>query len=95
MDIGKFSYYSRKVHRLSLLFVIVLGLIQMITGLLMKYPDWLPLVDQTDIRVLHYQTATWFALVFGLQMLSGIIMYLSPWLIKILHKSPTPPNLPG
>lgn len=82
MDIGKLSYYSRKFHRVSLLFVVILGLIQMTTGLLMKYPNWLPFADQTGIRLLHYQTATWFAIAFGVQMVTGVVMYLVPFIIK-------------
>lgn len=93
MDIGKFTYYSRRIHRLSLLFVIILGLIQMLTGLTMKYPGWYPFFDQTATRLLHFQTSGWFAFAFGIQMITGIIMYFSPWLQKTFRK-PILPQTP-
>ncbi len=82
MDIGRLSYYARKIHRLSLWFVVVLGLAQMITGLTMKYPSWFPFFDQNSVRLLHFELAGWFALVFGVQMATGIIMYLTPWFLR-------------
>ena len=88
MNIGKLSYYSRKVHRWSLWFVVILGLIQMITGLTMKYPNMFPFLDQGSVRLLHFQTAGYFALAFGTQMLTGIIMYITPWIIRHLTRLP-------
>ncbi len=93
MDPGKLSYYSRKLHRWSLIFVVVLGLIQMTTGLAMKYPGWFPFVDQGGARLLHFQTAGYFALAFGIQMITGIIMYITPWLLKTFRKPSGPTNL--
>lgn len=90
MDVGKLSYHARKIHRWSMWFVICLGLIQMITGLTMKYPQWFPFFDQSSVRLLHFQTAGWFSLAFGVQMLTGILMYLAPWLLKNMRR-PTPP----
>lgn len=95
MDIGRLSYYARNIHRLSLFFVIALGLTQMITGLSMKYPEWFPFMDQGAVRLLHFQTAGYFALVFSIQMLTGIIMYVTPWLLKIFRKPQQPTKLPN
>lgn len=95
MIIGKLSYYSRKIHRLSLWFVVILGLIQMITGLTMKYPVWFPFFDQGSVRLLHFQTAGYFALAFGIQMLTGLIMYIAPWLLKKFRTPPPPTKLPN
>ncbi len=95
MNIGKLSYYSRKIHRLSLWFVVILGLVQMVTGLTMKYPEAFPFFDQPSVRLLHFQTAGYFALAFGIQMLTGIIMYITPWLLKTFRKSPPPTKLPN
>ena len=92
MNIGKLSYYARKVHRWSLWFVVVLGLIQMVTGLAMKYPTVFPFLDQGSVRLLHFQTAGYFALAFGVQMLTGLIMYITPWLLKKMT-APPPPKL--
>lgn len=67
----------------------------MTTGLTMKYPQVFPFFDQTSVRLLHAQTAGYFALAFGIQMLTGIIMYLTPWLLKKFRTSPPPSNLPN
>ncbi len=87
MDMGKISFYSRKIHRLSLWFVVGFGLVQMMTGLTMKYPLLFPFIDPLAARILHFQTATYFTLAFGIQMITGIIMYLTPWLLKHGQKS--------
>ncbi|MBI5019777.1 hypothetical protein HZB58_05925 [Candidatus Gottesmanbacteria bacterium] len=94
MDIGKLSYYSRKIHRLSLWFVVTLGLVQMATGLAMKYPQWLAFFNQESIRLLHFQTASWFAIAFGAQLTTGMVMYFIPMIIKYKQKKRTtnPPS---
>ena len=93
MDIGKLSYYSRKLHRWSLLFVIVLGLVQMMTGLALRYPEFFSFLDQGSMRLLHFQTASYFSIAFGIQMLTGVIMYLTPWLLKRMSKPVQPTKL--
>jgi thiosulfate reductase cytochrome b subunit len=93
MDIGRVSYYSRRVHRVVMLFVIVLGLIQMATGTVMKYPQLFPFVDQTSVRVLHFDVATYFSIAFVIQIVTGVIMYMSPKLIKALRKPSPPPTV--
>ena len=92
MNIGKFSYYSRIVHRLSLIPVVILGLIQMVTGLAMKYPQWFSFLDQTAVRLFHFQVAGYFSLVFAIQILTGLTMYCVPWVIRKMRK-PLPPPL--
>lgn len=75
-------YYAKKIHRWSLWFVVVLGLVQLVTGLTMKYPQLFPFIGELSARSLHRQTATYFAIFFGIQMLTGLVMYIIPWLIK-------------
>lgn len=87
---SNFFNWSRKIHRWSLWFVIVLGLVQLVTGLTMKYPQLFHFIDEPTARGLHRQTATYFAVFFGIQMLTGIIMYITPWLLKITRKSSSP-----
>lgn len=94
MNPGKLSYWSRKIHRWSLGFVIVLGLVQLVTGLAMKYPGVFPFVNQSGSRLLHVQTATYFAVAFGIQMLTGIIMYVIPFILKRRGKSRPPLTQP-
>lgn len=93
MNLPKLSFYARKVHRLTLLFIVVLGFLQLVTGLAMKYPSWFGFLDQGTVRVLHFDLAGWFGLVFGIQMLTGIIMYVVPMLIrKSQQNKQTPPQ---
>ena len=93
MDLGKLSYYSRKIHRVSLWFVVILGLIQMVTGLTMKYPNLFAFFDQGEIRILHFQNAGYFSVAFGLQMLTGLILYATPWLLKLRIRGGNPPKV--
>lgn len=86
MDTGKITYYARRVHRFVLLLVVVLGLVQMITGLTLRYPEALPMIGQEQARLLHFQTALYFSVVFGLQMITGLVMYITPWVVKRLQK---------
>jgi len=95
MNLNKLFSYSRKLHRWSLLFVVILGLIQMITGLAMRYPIFFSFLNQNGVRLLHFQTATYFSIAFGIQMLTGIIMYLIPWLIKRANKPTGSIKLPN
>lgn len=87
MNLGKFNYYSRRIHRLSLWFVVILGLVQLVTGLTIKYPDFFSFIDPVAARLLHGQTATYFAIFFGIQMLTGLVMYLTPWILKMTRKN--------
>lgn len=91
MGIGKLHVFARTLHRWSLWFVVILGLVQMTTGLTMKYPGMVPFVDPTGARLLHVQTAGYFALFFGIQMLTGMLMYITPWLSK-KNRPPQPPT---
>ena len=94
MDIGKLSYYSRKVHQFCLLFIIIFGLIMMLTGTAMKYPQLVPFLDPTQARMTHNTVSTYFSIVFAIMMATGIIMYLTPWILKTFRKPSKPTNLP-
>ncbi|MEK7533689.1 MAG: hypothetical protein AAB542_04610 [Patescibacteria group bacterium] len=91
MNLGKLSYYSRKIHNWSLWFVVGTGLIQVSTGIIMRHPALFPLVDYGAIRFLHFQTATYFSVAFAAQMITGLVMFVTPWILKHLHKTPLQP----
>ncbi len=94
MNIGKLSYYSHKIHRLLVVIIVILGLIMMTTGATMKYPQLIP-IDPTQARHIHNTVSTYFSLVFGTMILTGLIMYITPWLIKTFRGPPKPTNLPN
>ncbi len=92
MNIGKVSYYARRTHRILLLVIVVIGLIMMITGATMKYPLLIP-IDPIQARILHNSVSTVFSFVFFGMMLTGLIMYITPWIIKRSQKPTTQPPL--
>lgn len=86
MNLGKISFYARKIHNWSLFFVVILGLIQMITGIVMRYPMTFAFIDEVASRMLHFQTATYFSIAFGIQMITGLIMYATPFILKRINR---------
>ena len=91
MNIGKLSYYARKTHRILMILIIVTGGIMMATGMTMKYPDLSP-IDPQAARQIHNTVSTAFGLVFSGMMLTGLVMYMTPWFIKIYQKPIPPPK---
>lgn len=68
---------AKKIHRLLILFVTILGLAMVSTGLMMKYPvlfDWF-LLDPGTIRWIHSTLSTYFAIVLLSMMVTGLAMY--------------------
>lgn len=86
MDIGKISYYARKLHRLFLLLIIITGIIMMGTGTAMKYPDLAP-IDQIQARIIHSAVSTWFSVIFVFMMITGLVMYFVPVILKLRQRS--------
>jgi hypothetical protein len=96
MDLGKLSYYSRKIHRISLWFVTGLGIVQMCTGVTLKYPKLFPFVDFAWVHEFHIATSGYFAAAFLVSMITGLVMYFTPFLIKRSNKpSDHPTKLPN
>ena len=72
-----FYLLTKKIHRLLILFITILGLIMVLTGLMMKYPalfNVLPF-DPSTIRTLHNTLSIYFAIVLLLMMITGLCMY--------------------
>lgn len=88
MDIGKISYYCRRIHRISLWGITGLGLIQVVTGLTLKYPNTLFFIDPVAARQFHLVTSTYFAIFFLISMVTGLFMYFTPWLLRMTRKNP-------
>jgi len=94
MNPGKLSYYSRKIHRISLWFVTISGLIQMVTGLAQKFPAFL-FTDIATIIKIHTLNSLPFVIALLVSMITGLIMYITPLIIKALYKQSRPTNLPN
>jgi polyferredoxin len=89
MTLSKLAVYARKSHRFFVILVILLGLVMMITGSAMKYPDLVPFVDPFAARRFHGLISTFFSLVLFVMILTGGFMYIYPWLIKMIKKNPS------
>jgi hypothetical protein len=94
MQLDKFALYARKIHRILVIFITILGTIMMITGLMI---DELEegnniIADPEFIRSIHGKTSTPFAIILGLMIITGLILYLYPWLQKTIRKSTPPPT---
>lgn len=85
MNVGKISYYSRKIHRFLVLLMVIIGFFMMSTGLTMKYPEISPF-NPKQARILHNALSNYFALILAVMMLTGLIMYITPWLLKRFRK---------
>ncbi len=92
MDIGKISYWSRRIHRISLFFVTGLGLVQVVTGLTLKYPTMMSFINYEWAFQVHIFTSVYFAVFFVISMITGLIMYFAPWLLKYFNKPGIPPT---
>lgn len=91
MNIGKMSILARKIHRITLFFILILGLIMMLTGTAMKFPELVPFVDSLQARRTHSIVSTFFSTSFAIMAITGLIMYFTPFLLKISKKT-TPEN---
>ncbi|MDO8571792.1 MAG: hypothetical protein Q7R79_03880 [bacterium] len=88
MNLVKLSTTARKFHKLLVLFIAALGIIMVATGTAMKFPALFPWLDPIWARQIHSLTSTYFALVFVLMMLTGLIMYCVPYLLKLSRGKP-------
>ena len=73
---------SRKIHRILVLIILVLGLLMTITGILLKYTsiatEYLTRIDLNFVRYLHNQLSTYFGAILILMTITGIWMYFYP-----------------
>jgi len=91
MSLVKLSIWARKIHRYLVILISVIGLVMMVTGYKMKQATEgvvvLPFIDYHAARVLHNQLSTLFAVILGIMMLTGIFLFLYPWIIKLSRKN--------
>jgi uncharacterized iron-regulated membrane protein len=100
MFLVKLSIWSRKIHRYLVILISVIGLVMMVTGFKMhkvlEGEDIFPFFDYAATRTLHNQLSTVFAITLGAMMVTGIYMYIYPWLIQLSRrKTVTPPTPPS
>lgn len=76
---------SRKIHRILVLIISVIGILMAITGILLKYTfiaTKLTFIDLGLIRFIHNNLSPFFAVVFLGMLITGLIMYIFPLIRK-------------
>lgn len=70
---------SKKIHRLFVILILILGTLMSITGYMMKESLYFPF-DPLAIRMIHSTISLYFAGVLGVMSLTGLYMFISPYL---------------
>lgn len=95
MQLQQFYAWSKKIHKWLLWFVTGLGMWMMLSGYLMhkqlEGESLLPIDLMVFMRFWHNKVSQIFIVVFGLQMLTGLVMWGVP---KILSKRVPKPSTP-
>ncbi len=95
-SMSKLYLFTKKIHRLLVLIIFALGLLMTVTGTLLRYPGfavkYFSFFDPVFIRFIHRNLSTYFSVVLAAMMLTGLWMYLYPYLTR--HKKEPPQNLP-
>ncbi len=76
---------SRKIHRVLVLMISVIGLLMAVTGIFLKYTfisEKLTFIDLGLIRFLHNNLSPYFVIVFFGMLVTGLFMYLFPLMQK-------------
>jgi hypothetical protein len=91
MNLVKLAIWSRKIHRYLVILISVIGLVMMVTGYKMHQASEgnvvFPFIDSAGTRTLHNQLSTLFAVVLGGMILTGIFMYIYPWIVQLTRKT--------
>jgi len=72
---------SKKIHRLLVVLIILLTIPMTITGYMMKTSTYFPF-DPFAIRMIHSTISLYFSGVLGLMSLTGLYMFIFPYLAK-------------
>lgn len=76
---------SKKIHRITMFIAVVLILLMTFTGTFMKFPFLLKYVgflNVIQLRQLHSTFSPYFSLTILVMLVTGVFMYLYPYLIK-------------
>jgi len=73
---------SRKVHRILVLVISVVGLLMAITGILLKYTFFATkfnFIDLGLVRYIHNNLSPYFTIAFFGMIITGLILYFFPF----------------
>lgn len=89
-NLAMLQLYARKIHRLCVLIITILGLLMMATGIILKYPvlmiQLFPFIDLRLATQIHGNIAPYFVIVLAVMMITGGYMYLYPTLLGFVRK---------
>ena len=75
--------WAKKIHRLTMWLILGLGGTMMVTGLMLRFGIGLAdLGIELAVRQLHRNTSGWFAAALSVMMMTGLVMYLYPYIIR-------------
>lgn len=77
----KLYLLSKKIHRILVLIISVIGILMAITGIILKYTfiaTKFTFVDLGSVRFVHNNLSPVFSIVFLGMLATGLIMYLFP-----------------
>ena len=91
MQLQQIYIWSKKIHKLMMWVLLLIGSGMMIGGLVMHRElegEWYPpFIDSALVRELHNKMAVPFSLALGVMMLTGLIMWGVPKILASRAKS--------
>jgi hypothetical protein len=93
MNLPKLAVFSRKIHRILVVFITVLGTVMAVTGVTMHEAGegnkLLSFIDINSAEEIHNTLSVYFAVVLALMIITGLFMYLFPYLTRWFKKPNT------
>jgi len=86
----KLIIFTRKIHRIFVLIITVFSIIMAFSGIILKYPfisAKITFLDLGMIRYVHNQLSPFFTITLMIMLVTGLLIYLTPWLNKITKKN--------
>jgi len=85
MSLAKLSIWARKIHRLFVLVTSILGIGMSFSGISMWQGNAV-MIGSLSIRHIHNVSSIYFAISLLIMIITGLIMYTYPWIVKISRK---------
>lgn len=85
----KLIIFTRKIHRIFVLIIAVLSIIMAFSGIILKYPfisTKMTFIDLGMIRYIHNQLSPFFTIALMIMLVTGLLIYFTPWLNKKARK---------
>lgn len=79
--------WSRTVHRICVVAMLIFTMLMGGTGAILKYPEIVSVIplDPGLMRAVHNGLSTWFLIVLGTMAFTGTYLYVYPWYVR--HKT--------